>query len=196
MTIANSAEYRIARLVDQLFSTGRYGEPFINPVTGFGFMYGDDPIEPQKEAARRALGLIFSLVKEGNVHGCAQLLAREWFAINGPADAQPLPISDYDIEDRKYGWGSGLPAINKAFHFVVSHYAASLQANDWDIKLHPSFDDYFRGVLALKNLPTTNLPRIGGFDFDGLCKRYPPRPLPGLDRHLNWEPPARARRAA
>ena len=182
MTIANLVEYRIARLVDELFSTGRYGEPFINPVTGAGFIYGDDDgdfqIEPQKEAA------------------CRALLAREHFARVGPPDAQPLPLSDNEISHCKYTWGCGQPPINKAFHFIVSCYAYSLRDKDWDFQRHPSFDDYVRGALALKDLPTTLLPRIKGFDFDGLCKRYPPRPLPGLDPDLIWQPPARTRRAA
>lgn len=181
MTIANLVEHRIARLVDELFSKGRYGEIFDNPVTGDRFIYGDDDgdfrIEPQKKKAIRAL------------------LAREHFSRVGPPELQPLPLSSGDeIPDRKYSWASGASAEFRALAFISSGFASSLGSNGWDYKRHPLFDDYVCGVLALKDLPTTNLPpRAMGFDFDGLCKRYPPRPLPGLDHCLTWEPPARTR---
>jgi hypothetical protein len=180
MTI-NLAEHRIARLVDELFSTDergkppRYGELFTNPVTGGWFVYGDDPIEPQKETARRAL------------------LAREWFAIYGPQDVQPLPISGMEIEDRKYGWDEGKqPEIN----YIFSRYANSLWANNWDFNSHPSFEDFARGVLASKHPILDQVPRIPPFNFTALHKRYPPRALPGLNPHLYWKPPARTKRAA
>jgi hypothetical protein len=66
----------IGREVERLFSetTASHGEVYENPALGTHFVYGLDPIEPQKEAA------------------CRALVAREWFAINAPADAQPLPF--------------------------------------------------------------------------------------------------------
>ena len=184
MTIANSAEYRIARLVDELFSTGRYGELFENPVTGDTFMYGVDDgdfrIKPQKEKARRAL------------------LAREHFSRVGPPELQPLPLSWHEISYRKYDWATGASAEVRALAFISSRFADSLRENDWDYKRHPSFDDYVRGVLASKHPDLDNLPSAVRFDFIALHKRYPPRPLPGLqlDSHLTWRSPARTKRAA
>ena len=161
MTIADLAEHRIARLVDELFSTGRYGEPFNNPVTGAGFIYGDDDgdfqIEPQKETARRAL------------------LAREHFARVGPPELQPLPLSCSEISDRKYNWAAGASAEFRALAFISSRFADSLRANDWDYKRHPSFDDYVRGVLASKHPDLDSLPSWVRFDFIALHKKYPPR---------------------
>lgn len=183
MTI-DLAEYRIARLVDELFSTGRYGEPFDNPVTGACFIYGDDVgdfrIEPQKEATRRAL------------------LAREHFARVGPPELQPLPLSSNEISDRKYDWAAGASAEFRALAFISSRFADSLESNGWDYKGHPSFEDYVRGVLASKHPDLDDLPSIVRFDFIALHKRYPPRPLPGLqlDSHLTWRPPARTKRVA
>jgi len=193
MTIANLAEYRIARLVDELFSSRdwcgrlpRYGELFTNPVTGGNFVYGDDPIEPQKETARRAL------------------LAREHFARVGfPSELQPLPLSSQEISDRKYAWAWRPPLLGgsdefRALAFISSRFADSLESNDWDYKRHPSFDDYVRGVLASKHPDLDSLPGSEGFDFFALHKKYPLRPLPGLqlDSHLTWRPPARTRRVA
>ena len=197
MTIANLAEYLIARLVDELFSSRdwcgrlpRYGELFTNPVTGGNFVYGDDPIEPQKETARRAL------------------LAREHFARVGfPSELQPLPLSSQEISDRKYNWAWRPPLSSGsaefcALAFISSRFADSLESNDWDYKRHPSFDDYVRGVLASKHPDLDRFPRPDtppgnvGFDFIALHKRYPPRLLPGLNPHLTWRPPARTKRAA
>ena len=86
MRTIDMIEYRIARQVDELFGTAQYAENCRNPVTGAGYVHGVDPIAEQKEAAYRAL------------------LAREWFAINGPADAQPLPVS-YDERESFKGQG-------------------------------------------------------------------------------------------
>jgi hypothetical protein len=183
MAIANLAEHRFARLVDELFSTGRHGELFDNPITGDCFVYGDDEgdfrIEPQKQKAR-----------------CA-LLAREHFARVGPPELQPLPLSSrYEIPDRKYNWAAGASAEFRALAFISSRFADSLQANDWDYMRHPSFDDYVRGVLASKHPDLDSLPSLVRFDFIALHKRYPPRLLPGLNPHLHWEPLTRTKRAA
>jgi hypothetical protein len=85
MRMVEMNDYRIARLVDELFSAHQHGENCQNPVTGGGYVHGEDPVEPQKMRAR-----------------CA-LLAREWFAEYGPADVQPLPLSDGEREDLKGG---------------------------------------------------------------------------------------------
>jgi len=163
------AEYRIARRLDELFSTGRYGELFENPVTGATFIYGDDDgdfrIEPQKEAAVRAL------------------LAREWFAIYGPADAPPLPLSHIEREDLK---GTGL------LPHMVAWYARSLENREYDVKEHPSFADYASGVLWEAQLPVgslVTLPNRPPDEVQELKKRFPPRMLKGMSPGLYWEPP-------
>lgn len=158
------AEDRVDRLVEDLFAKnpGQYGQQCENPVTGGRYVGGLDPIEPQKRMARDAL------------------LAREWFAIVGPKDMQPLPISDEEIEDRKYAWGSKQPSLS----YIVSCFAYSLRANNWDFNSHPSFEDFACGVMASEHAP----------DFvkndAALRKQYPPRPLAGLGPALVWEPPA------
>jgi hypothetical protein len=132
-----------------------------NPVTG-GFYVGfEDPIAPQKRMA------------------CRALLAREWFASYGPQDAQPLPITDEEIEDRKYAWCGDWRSLDH----IVSCFAYSLRANDYDLNWHPSFADFACGVIASEHAP----------DFvkkdEVLRKRYPPCPLPGLNRWNCWHPP-------
>ena len=149
------ADYHVDRRVDELFGSARYGELCQNPVTGASYLYGIDPIAPQKEAARRAL------------------LAREWFANNGPADLQPLPLSHAERESLK---GGGAPHI-------LAWYARSLVSRNYDVMEHPAFEDYARGVMA--------------YDFTSrdikedseLQRRFPPQELPGMGPGLYWQPP-------
>jgi hypothetical protein len=158
------AEDRVDRLVEDLFAKnpGQYGQQCVNPVTGGRYVYGGDPIEQQKAEARRAL------------------LAREWFAIVGPKDMQPLPISDEEIENLKYALDSKQPARN----FILSCFGDSLRLNDHDLKSHPSFEAFARGIMASEHTP----------DFvkndEALRKRYPPCLLAGFGPALIWEPPA------
>ena len=158
------AEDGVDRLVEDLFAKnpGRYGKICTNPVTGGRYVYGGDPIEQQKAEARRAL------------------LAREWFAIVGPKDMQPLPISDEEIENLKYALDSKQPARN----FILSCFGDSLRLNDHDLKSHPSFEAFARGIMASEHTP----------DFvkndEALRKRYPPCLLAGFGPALIWEPPA------
>lgn len=162
MTVIQIAQRRVARQVEKLFAKirGRYGEVCENPVTGSRYVYGVDPIEPQKEAAVRAL------------------LARGRFAIVGPKDAQPLPISDEEIESRKYPSNSKLPA----FDYIASCIGYSIRATGHDFDSHPGFEDFARGVMASEYAP----------DFvkndEVLLKLYPPCRLPGLGPGLVWEP--------
>jgi hypothetical protein len=165
MNIININDYRIERLVDELFGSFRYGENRRNPVTGNGFIYGDDPTAPQKDAARRAL------------------LAREWFAIYGPADAQPLPL-----------WCDNSKALGREgalLRYIVRLYERSLGGENYDMEKHPPFADYVSGVLweaervdgdigTLPNNPD-ELPR--------LKKRFPPRELAGMGPGFHWSPP-------
>jgi hypothetical protein len=106
--------------------------------------------------------------------------ARKWFAVNGPADAPPLPLSYDEREDLKCG-GSG-------FQSMVAYYARSLLGQDYAVEAHPSFDDYACGVMALEDVPWYLK------DDEELKRRYPPRPLPGLTiTALRWEPPVEAK---
>ena len=101
------------------------------------------------------------------------LVARDWFSENGPPDAPELPLSDRYIPELKY---------TTPIRHMTSYFASSLSRNDWDFKNHPSFEDFARGVLASPEAP----------DFlknnKEFCKRYPPRPLPGLEMGFVWRP--------
>ena len=109
-----------------------------------------------------------------NPLGRRALFAHKWFALNGPPDAPPLPLSYDEREDLKIG---GLPHI-------VAWFACSLACLDYDVSEHPSFEDYARGVMASDHAP----------DFikkeEELQRRFPPCPLTGLGPALVWEPPA------
>ena len=123
MGAINLTETLIGREVERLFSKNpaRSGDHCRNPVTGAGYVRGADPIGPQKKAAYRAL------------------LAREWFALNGPPDVQPLPVSYHERESLK---GQGL------FAHIVAWYARSLADRNYDVKEHPPFADYVCGVYG------------------------------------------------
>ena len=86
------SETLIGREVERLFSetTASHGEVYENPVTGGRFVYGIEPIEPQKEAA------------------CRALLAREWFAVNGPADA---PAASYNLRGTRISEVANGPTV-------------------------------------------------------------------------------------
>jgi hypothetical protein len=150
----------IEELVDRLFGEikAKRGDRCVNPVTGGQFLWGDDPIAPQKKAA------------------VAALRAREWFAVNGPPDAPPLPLSDNEIEAARNA---------RDLEGVVGFYARSLAGQDYDVHQHPSFDDFACGLMA----SNTNAWRI---EKDAqLRMRFPPRRLTGMTPGAYWEPPAR-----
>ena len=141
MTIKSIMEKEVDRLFSGLNAArGGHGT---NPVTGGHFIWGDDPIAEQKKEAVRAL------------------LAREWIAVNGPRDAPPLPLSDEDVEDYRNA---------KDLAGIVGFYARSLAANEYDIRRHPSFDDFARGLMA------SNSGFWGIEKNEGMRKRFPPRP--------------------
>ena len=130
-------------------------------MIGGGFVWGVDPIAPQKKAAIEAL------------------LAREWFAVNGPPDAPPLPLN-IDDRDRFRGAG-GLTAI-------VGFYARSLSRQDYDALKHPSFDDFACGLMALA--VETGLWSLE--NDQTLIRRFPPRTLAGMDPvGAYWDQPKR-----
>lgn len=149
---------KINSYIDRLFKDAApwRGELCENPVTGGYWLPGADPISRQKKMAGRAL------------------LAQEWFAVYGPHNAPPLPLSDSELEDLKY---------TDPLSYIVSCFAYSLRAHNWDFSSHPSFEDFARGVLAAGYAP----------DFvkedEALRKRYPPCPLCGLNPGNCWEPP-------
>jgi hypothetical protein len=145
--------------VDRLFAkiAANRGECCHNPVTAGGFVWGIDSITTQKKEAIVAL------------------LAREWFAVNGPSDAPPLPLHVHDRD--RYRDARGLKG-------VVGFYARSLSRQDYDVRKHPSFDDFARGLMALaveKGL--WNLEKD-----EALMRRFPPRPLEGMTSAF-WDPP-------
>jgi hypothetical protein len=147
-------DLEIRSQVDRMFfeTGGRSGEIVENPVTGSKWVKGLDPEEQQKQDA------------------CWALLARKRFAEEGPPDAPPLPLTSGERERLK---GGGLPHI-------LAWYAASLLRLDYDLEVHPSFEDYARGVMASPLAP----------DFikrdPELNRRFPPKPLGGLGHGLVW----------
>jgi hypothetical protein len=148
----------IEELVDRLFSEikAKHGECCDNPVTGGGFAWGIDPIATQKKEAVAALG------------------AREWFAVNGPQDAPPLPLSDGDVDH--YRNARGLKG-------VVGFYARSLSRQEYDVRMHPSFDDFACGLMAINT-------GLWSMEKDAqLRMRFPPCSLAGMTPGAFWSPP-------
>jgi hypothetical protein len=138
--------------VDQLFRElrGPSGTVCDWPVIGGHFLKGE------KTTRMRQLA-------------CKALAARDWFAINGPPDAPPLPLSYDEREELKHG----------GLDHIVAWYARSLAALDFDVDKHPSFHDYACGALASGRIPWRE---------DALEKRFSPRMLDGLGSGLYWAP--------
>ena len=152
----------IEREVDRLFAqlNASHGECCKNPITAGGFVWGLDPIGEQKKEAVVAL------------------LAREWFAVNGPSDAPPLPLYDLD----SYRDARGLKGL-------VGFYARSLSRQGfgrqrYDVCKHPSFDDFACGLMALAMAEG-----LWSLERDAtLIRRFPPRQLAGMTRAAYWDP--------
>jgi hypothetical protein len=131
------------------------GHSCTNPVHGGNFVFDVDPIATQKKEAVKALR------------------AREWFAVNGPPDAPPLPISASEVQKFKTARG---------YLGIVAAYAQSLHALDYDVVSHPPFNSFARGLMATKT--------GWGLEKDGaLIRRFPPLALPGMTDRLTWLPP-------
>jgi hypothetical protein len=150
----------VEKKVDRLFGEikAKRGEYCDNPVTSGGFIWGIDPLATQKKEA------------------IVPLLAREWFAVYGPRDAPPLPLADEDVED--YRRARGLAGI-------VGFFARSWSRQDYDVRKHPSFDDFARGLMA-------RAMDSGLWDLEKdeqLKRRFPPRPLAGMTPGAYWAPP-------
>jgi hypothetical protein len=162
------SETLIGREVERLFSETppTHGSRYENPVTGGHFVYGIEPIEPQKELAFRAL------------------LAREWFALNGPADAPQLPITYEEREHLK--WRTGRP-----LDYVVAQFARSLGTH-YDVTEHPSFSEFVSGLLWDHSNGGSGLP-LSAEGLAELKRRFPPRQLEGLSSY-SWSRPTRKNR--
>lgn len=156
--MATNCKSPIEGIVERLFSEikAKRGECCRNPVTGGGFVWGMDPIAPQKKAAVLALR------------------AQEWFAVNGPRDAPPFPLSCDDVE--RYRNARGLAGI-------VGFFARSLSRQNCDVSKHPSFDDFARGLMA------SNTGLWGIEKDENLKRRFPPCPLAGMTPGAYWAPP-------
>jgi hypothetical protein len=163
----NLSEAPIKHEVERLFGeiSAKRGDLCENPVTGGEFVYGFDPIRLQKKIAYNAL------------------LAREDFAANGPADAPRLPLEHWECE--RVRW-SGRP-----LDYLTGQYAKGVVAQ-YNVKAHPSFDDYARGVLwEHDNVPGSAIP-FTPEQLAEMKKRFPPRKLEGL-KCFSWLPPRRRR---
>jgi len=146
----------IENYVGQLFRERPPGKLCQSPILGSSFVPGEDPEEPAlKELARRGL------------------VAREWFFLHGPPDAPPLPLSGHERSDLKY---------KDALGHLVTQFSNSLEANGWDIKSHPSFEAYARGVIA--SPLAADIVR----GDDSILKRYPPRELRYILSGMIWRP--------
>jgi hypothetical protein len=147
--------------------SAKRGELCENPVTGGEFVCGFDPIRLQKKIAYHAL------------------LAREDFALNGPADAPRLPLEHWECEQVRW---SGRP-----LDYLTAQYAKRM-VGLYKLKAHLSFDDYASGVLwehenvgGVSSLPFT--PE----QLAEMKRRFPPRKLEGL-KWFNWRRPRRQQR--
>ena len=155
MASSNQSEIALRREVERLFAeiSAKRGDLCENPVTGGEFVSGFDPIQLQKKMAYHALRV------------------REDFAVNGPADAPRLPLEHWECE--RVRW-SGRP-----LDYLTGQYARSVVAL-YNVKTHPSFDDYARGVLwEHDNVPGSAIP----FKPEQLAEmkmRFPSRKLEGL----------------
>jgi hypothetical protein len=106
--------------------------------------------------------------------GVSALRAQERFAINGPSDAPPLPLSQDEVED--YRNARGLKGM-------VGFFARSLERQRYDDQKHPSFYDFACGLMATD----TGAWRME--EDEELKKRFAPRPLPGMTPGAFWAPP-------
>jgi hypothetical protein len=140
--------------VDRLFRDADARKARTNPVTGAVLNEGSS-IERHKELA------------------CRAIRAREIFARTAPSDAPELPLS-YKERERLDTGSHGRLAI------IVAWYAESVWFREYDMDIHPTFEQYARGIMASPYAPS-------GIKQDAeLRRRFPPRSLPGLGPYLIW----------
>jgi hypothetical protein len=132
----------------------------VNPITGGHYVPGLDCIKRQKMLAQRA-------------H-----FARYVFAMEGPPDAQPLPLTPSEREDFKNAY-----LHPDRIHYIVSLIAGSLAALDYAYDKHPSWHEFACGVMASPYAPPDYV-----LDKVEFSRRYPPRDLPGLGPGCCWDP--------
>ena len=153
------------------------GDLCTNPITGEQFIYGHFSIKREKEAAYR------------------RLLVREYFALNGPADAPLLRIDEWDRDRAKHQYGP--------LGFITAHFMWSMESQD-DLRVHPSFAEFAAGLLWLHDNvggPCEKLPGTPE-QLSQIKEQYPPRPLEGLHQFRWYSPkrwqklPKKIRRAA
>jgi hypothetical protein len=162
----NLTEDAARRLVDSLFAAnaGQHGEICDWPIIGGHYVSGFDPIKAMKELAVRAL------------------LAREWFARNGPPDAPPLPLGYHEREDLKSGRG--------LLAYIFALFARSLEGRDYDVKEHPSPANYVSGVLWEAERVDGDIGILPKYpnELAELKKRFPPCMLAGMGPGFCWLP--------
>jgi hypothetical protein len=160
---------RITHEVDRLFEEDRnkhYGQLSTIPIVGGSYVPGQENG-----------GVIRSLKKKAR----AALLAREWFAIHGPADAPPLPLSMGERD------GLGIGSTTEAQYYlsvIVALYARSFESRKYNVLEHPSFEDYACGVMASEYNGREQMK-----ENPQMRDRFPPRALAGLGPGLYWQPP-------
>ena len=131
----------------------------VNPVTGGRYVPGLDCIKRQKMLATRALE------------------ARARFSVDGPLDAQPLPLTYQEREEFK-----SAALYPERIHYIVSLFARSLAGLDYNYDKHPGWEEFACGVMASPYLASDYV------DKAELSRRYPPRELPGLGPGCYWNP--------
>ena len=114
-----------------------------------------------------------SMIERQKELACRAIRGREVFARTAPSDAPQLPLS-YKERERLDTGRHGSLAI------IVAGYAESVWFRKYDMDVHPTFEEYARGIMASPYAP------IGIKQDAELRRRFPPRPLPGLGPYLIW----------
>jgi hypothetical protein len=148
--------------VHQLFGQikGCRGSLQFNPITADQFVLGDDPIEPQELKANMALE------------------ARDWFEAQRPPDAPELPLGlrhCIDVRDDAIISENWIACL-------VSRFGESVAHREYRTEGHPLFEEFARGLMASDMWPDEM------HKDPDLLRRYPPKPLPGLE-HGVWSQP-------
>jgi hypothetical protein len=149
----------LKRVMHDLIAHNTHGDTRWDiPYAPGGFIPAYDPLGPRIEIAV-----------------CA-LLARDWFAKNGPQEPglQPLPLGLHEREMLKRGGAA----------HILAWYGRSLESLQYDVGVHPDFYTYACGVMASPHAPAFIT------DDPALQKRFPLKPLSGLRMGLIWEPPS------
>src|SRR5262245_1106940 len=122
MASSNISETLIRREVERMFGeiSAKRGDLCMNPITGEQFIYDRSSIEDEKQAAYR------------------RLLVREYFVLNGPADAPLIPTDERDRGHAKYAAG--------LLGFITAQFIWSMESQN-DLKVHPPFADFAAGML-------------------------------------------------